>query len=104
MPQFEVKNNEIVLFTDLIVPCINELVVNIAKDETVDQLPTFNTIRIECNNQTVGYSQREFRFHDVLLSQIDYVEALDIPVVAYFTKTAISLFRNVIYGKDDDSS
>jgi hypothetical protein len=25
-------------------------------------------------------------------------------VVEYFTKTAISLFRRVIYGKDDDSS
>jgi hypothetical protein len=61
------ENKEIVLFTDLVVPCINELIVNIAKDETVDQKPTFNTVRIECNNQSVGYSQREFRFHDVLM-------------------------------------
>ena len=50
VPQFEVKDREIVLFTDLLVPCINELIVNIAKDETPDQNPSFNTIRIECNN------------------------------------------------------
>lgn len=34
VPQFAVENREIVLFTDLVVPCINELIVNIAKDET----------------------------------------------------------------------
>jgi hypothetical protein len=104
VPRFTVKNREIVLFTDLVVPCINELIVNIVKDETPDQKPTYNTIRIECNSQTVGYSQREFRFHDVLLSQIDYIAALDIPVVEYFTKSAISIFRRIIYGEDDDSS
>ena len=77
---------------------------NIAKDETVDQKATFNTIRIECNNQTLGYSQREFRFHDLQLSQISYIETLDIPVVEYFKETAISIFKSVFYGLDDDSS
>lgn len=56
VPQFEIEDREIILFTDLLVPCINELIVNIAKDETKEQKPTFNTIRIECNNQSVGYS------------------------------------------------
>jgi hypothetical protein len=50
VPQFNVKDNELVVFTDLLVPCINELIVSIAKDETPDQKPSFNTIRIECNN------------------------------------------------------
>lgn len=40
------------------------------------------------------------------MSQIDQeqIPALDIPVVEYFTKTAISLFRQFVYGQDDDSS
>ena len=36
VPQFEIKDREIVVFTDLVVPCINELVVNIAKDENAN--------------------------------------------------------------------
>lgn len=65
------KDDQVVEFDELAIPCIDELIVNIAKDQTKDQIPTFNTIRIDCNDQTLGYSQREFRFHDISMTQID---------------------------------
>jgi len=102
VPQFEIKDNEIIMFSDLVVPCINELIVNIAKDQTVDQKPTYNTIRIDCNAQTTGYSQREFRFHDVVMDQVDQEDGMDLATIDYFANTAINLFNRVIL--DDLSS
>lgn len=90
------------MFSDLVVPCIDELLVNIAKDETYDQVATFNTIRLDCNTQTLGYSQREFKFHDLEMSQVDKVDAFDIPTVEYFTNAAIGLFRKIVYGDDEE--
>jgi len=89
VPVFDVRDRDIVMFSDLTLPCINELIVLMIKDENKNQVASHNTIRVECGQQSVGYSQREFRFHNVALEQV--AEALDVPVLDYFTKYAISL-------------
>jgi hypothetical protein len=87
-----------------VVPCIDELIVSIGKDETIDQMPTYNTLRFSCNEQTVGYSQREFRFHDVVMNQVDRIDEMDIPVFKYFLDAGVSIVKRVNYGKYDDSA
>ena len=84
-------------------PCINELVVKIAKDQTVEQMPLFNTVRLDCNAQTLGVFEREFRFHDIAMSQVESGEALDLPKMGYFMENAISLFKTIVFGGPEDS-
>lgn len=81
-------------------PCTDELIVNIVKDADAFQKTTVNTIRIECNTQTLGYTQREFRFHDVNMRQVEKSPVADIPIVSYFFDTAISLVKSFIEGDD----
>ena len=50
VPQFDVQDREIVMFSDLSIPCVNELLVNVMKAETETDSAFHNTIRVECNN------------------------------------------------------
>lgn len=69
IPDFSVKDDELIQFTNIFIPCGSEVLVSMVKKETDDLIRVHNTQRVACNTAAVGYARKEFRFHNMELGQ-----------------------------------
>jgi hypothetical protein len=57
VPNFEITDDELILFDELFIPCQDEMIISLVKQENADMLDAHHTMRVPCNNATTGYSQ-----------------------------------------------
>lgn len=50
LPSFKISNNELTLFEDLSIPCSDELILTVTNEDS------HHTLRVPCNNASLGLS------------------------------------------------
>jgi hypothetical protein len=64
IPTFNVTDDELLEFYDFYIPCQSELIISMVKSETDNQETIHRTLRLPCNEASVGFANLEFRFYD----------------------------------------
>ena len=69
IPDFDVTDDELVQFSNIYIPCGQEVLISMVKKQTIGEVTIHNTQRIMCNPAAIGYTRKEFRFHNMDVEQ-----------------------------------
>lgn len=70
-PVFNMRDDLILYFNDVNIPCISEVVISLANEENLDILDIQNTVRINCNQASLGPTQKIIRLHSLNLFEFE---------------------------------
>ena len=95
-PKFTIKNNEILYFNDVFIPCTNEVIVSMATALTFDAFEVHNTVRINCNRASLGTTEKVFRFYPVKMFQEDPKQTWFQAISEDMAKSTTTIFRSFV--------